>query len=462
MKLLSRIRRALLLVLGLIFMGCRIYAQGSFVLSVTSSASSVLVSNSVTYNISVTNFTGFPAPNVVVTNALPDSAIIQGTSTSQGTITTNGGVTVFNLGPAETAQMSVTVQLTATGLITNTVTVSSINVTNTALTNVVVQVTNIPPTETDLGVTINGPVQTIITNDLIAYDLIVTNAGPSTATGVLLTNALPPGIILKGASQSYTRSGTNMIFSLGTLTNGSQVDVQISIQPTNAGLLPLAAAVGTPNLLDSNPANNFASTNFTVTSYLPGTLIAVTNSPQITNPQNGLKEQSVLLTNTGTNDVPAVRLVVTGLSNQLFNAVGTNNGSPFVIYSTALAAGQSIPLLLQYFPRNSFPFTNSQLHAFAVPVPDWTPPTPAATSAGINISRIVQLANGNMLIEWPTISNRSYTVVYSDNILFSNAMIAPPAIVAPANRVQWTDYGPPTTVSATTNAGTRFYRVFEN
>jgi hypothetical protein len=41
-------------------------------------------------------------------------------------------------------------------------------------------------------------------------------------------------------------------------------------------------------------------------------------------------------------------------------------------------------------------------------------------------------------------------------------MIAPPAIVAPANRVQWIDYGPPTTTSAPTNSSARFYRVFQN
>ena len=67
-----------------------------------------------------------------------------------------------------------------------------------------------------------------------------------------------------------------------------------------------------------------------------------------------------------------------------------------------------------------------------------------------------------MLIEWPAVSNRTYTVVYSDNVSFSNAMMAPPSVMAPANDVQWIDYGPPTTVSAPANANSRFYRVFLN
>jgi hypothetical protein len=175
------------------------------------------------------------------------------------------------------------------------------------------------------------------------------------------------------------------------------------------------------------------------------------------------------LSNIGTNEVAAARVVVTGLTtNQLFNAVGTNNGSPFVVYAAPLDTNQSVNLLLQFFAVNYFSFTNSQLHAFAVSVPNLTPPAAAAVSTNVNITRIVKLTNGSpliigsMLIEWPSITNRTYTVVYSDNVLFSNAMMAMPSVVAPANRTQWIDYGPPTTVSAPPNSSNRFYRVFLN
>jgi hypothetical protein len=190
--------------------------------------------------------------------------------------------------------------------------------------------------------------------------------------------------------------------------------------------------------------------------------VAVTNSAQTINLQNGLTEQSILLSNIGVNDVTAARVVVTRLTKQLFNAVGTNNGNPFVTFSAPLAAGKSVSLLLQYNPRGSFPFTNGQLNAFAVPLPNWKPPVATSISTNINISNIVKLSDGNVLIEWPATTNRTYTVVYSDNVLFSNALIAPPSIVAPANEVQWTDYGPPATVSAPTNTNARFYRVFLN
>jgi hypothetical protein len=131
--------------------------------------------------------------------------------------------------------------------------------------------------------------------------------------------------------------------------------------------------------------------------------------------------------------------------------------------NAGLAAGRSMTLLLQYAPRGSLPFTNGQLHAFALPsVPDWTPPAVTLTGTNLDINQIVKLSNGNILIGWAAAPNRTYTVVFSDNAQFSNAMMAPPSVTAQANEWQWIDYGPPATLSAPTNASARFYRVFLN
>lgn len=453
-----------LLVAGLLVAGVRVEAQG-FGLSATSSTNLVILNNSLTYTINVTNHTGVLLTNVFVTNTPSATVVLGSVTASQGTNFTNSASLIFALGSltnGTSAQMTLTLQPTTTGFLINTIVVGSDTVTNIAFTNVVVQVIT---ARADLGVAMVGPIQAVITNDLMTYGVTVTNLGPSAAPNVVLTNTLPPGVILKGVAptnQTYSVVTSNLIFNLGTLTNGGYMNLQFTVQPTNAGVLTFSASVGAAGLLDTNTANNSASTNITVTDYLSGQLIAVTNSTQTINLQNGLTEQSILLSNIGTNAVPAARVVVMGLTNRLFNAVGTNNGNPFVIYNTTLGTNQSVNLLLQFFPRGSFPFTNGQLQAFAVPVSSLTPPAASSVSTNLNVTYIVKLSNGNMLIEWPTITNRTYTVVYSDNVLFSNAMIAPPSIVAPANEIQWIDYGPPTTVSAPTNSSARFYRVFLN
>ena len=462
MNILPRFRMVLLLAALLIAFSLRVEAQG-FGFSVTVSTNLLVGTNlALTYGISLTNQTGILLTNVFVTNTFSAGVMLTSATSSQGSNSIISSSLVFSLGTitnGNSANMSLTIQPSAAGFLTNGVVVAATGVTNTASTNIVTQVVT---AQTDLGVSIVPPVQAVVTNDLTTYDVIVINLGPSAAPGVILTNTLPAGVALKGVNQAYTVSGNNLIFSLGTIASGGATSLQFLIQPTNAGVRTFSASVGALNLLDPNTTNNSASTNVTVIGYLPGALVAITNSAQTLNRQNGLTEQSILLSNTGTNEVAAARVVVTGLSNQLFNAVGTNNGSPFVYYSATLGAGKSVNLLLQYNPRGFFPFTNEQLHAFAVPLPNWTPPKATSTSPNVNLSRITQLSNGTMLIEFPATLGQSYTVVYSDNVLFSNAMIAPPAIIAPANGVGWIDYGPPTTAKAPTAVSARFYRVFQN
>jgi uncharacterized repeat protein (TIGR01451 family) len=473
MSFYSKLRMVAVLVAALVVTGARAEAQAGFGLLVTNSASSILISNSLTYTITVTNLVGVLSDTVVSNTLTPSAQFVSATPSSIGasigTVTNFGNVTVFHLFGSifgDVAKMTLTVRPTAAGLITNMVVVSvpSIFVTNTAATNMVTQVTNTVLPQADLGVAITVPTTAIIVNDLMAYGVSVTNAGPSAASNVMLTNTLPAGVILKG---SYTVVSNNVIFNLGTLKSGGFANFQFTIQPTNAGALNFFASVGASGVVDTNLVNNTASNNITVLNYLSGDLVAVTNSAQNVNHQNGLIEQSILVSNIGTNAVTAVRVVVTSLTNRLFNAVGTNSGSPFVVYTaplaTPLAPSTSVTLLLQYAPRKNFPFTNSQLHAFAVPPPDLTPPAATTTGTNLTITRFVRLTNGNMLVEFPAITNRTYTMVYSDNVLFSNAMIAPPSFVAPANIVQWIDYGPPATVSApSSSSSSRFYRVYLN
>jgi uncharacterized repeat protein (TIGR01451 family) len=436
-------------------------------LGVSNSASSILVSNSVTYSISVTNLTGFLVDEQV-TNLLSATASLAGHGQDQGSFTNFGNVYIFDLGQVVNGgidTVTLTVLPTAAGSFTNTVSVASTNAAFAPVTtNSVTQVTNAPLLQANLGVSVTGSGQTNIVNDWITCTITATNAGPSDATDVFLTNTLPTNVLVLAFSPpgfSFSHIGTNLIFSLGTLPSGGFTNLQFTIQPTNIGPVTFAASIGTADLLDTNTANNFAATNLAVINY-PAQLTAVTNSPQIVNQQNGLIEQSILVSNPGTNSAAAVRVVVTGLTNDLFNASGTNNGNPFVVCAAGLATNQSVSMLLQYAPRKNFPFNNSQLQAFAVPPPNLSPPAALTAGASVNITHILALTNGDMIFEFPATLGKTYTVVYADNVLFSNAMIAPPAIVAPANQVQWIDYGPPATMSLPANGGARFYRVFAN
>ena len=163
MKYFLRLRVLALVVAGLLAACPRTSAQG-FGLSVTASATSLLVSNSLTYTINVTNLTTIPLTDVLVTNLLPASVQPLIATNSQGSATNYGSVVVFDLGPFNinaVALLTLTVQPTATGFITNMVTVTSFNI-PTASNSVVVLVTNAVPAVADLGVMIACPAQAVI------------------------------------------------------------------------------------------------------------------------------------------------------------------------------------------------------------------------------------------------------------------------------------------------------------
>lgn len=467
MKGFSKFWLSVLLGLGLMLTGARTEAQG-FAFSITNSANVIGVSNSVTYTINVTNLTvgSFVA---FVTNTFPAAAQLGSALITPGpaTIVTNANGYSFNNIPLDTVTpiqlMTTMAEPTQVGFFTNTVVVAIFGVTNFT-TYLVTQVTNtVVVPQADLAVAMTGPSSQVFSNDWMVYGVNVTNLGPGTASSVFLTNTLPPGVGFKSVSPTTTRlgSGSNVIFNLGTLPNQAFRNFQLTVQPTNAGTLTFSSVVSTNGVFDPNPTNNTASINVVVSNFFSGQLVAYTNSAQVPNGQVGYLEQAIVVSNAGPTSVAATRVIVSGLTNRLANAVGTNNGNPFVVYGSTLDTNQSVNMLLQFYPnRTPFAFSNSQLHAVEVTPPDLSPP--ANLSSNVNFTGIFQMPSGGMLLEFPTLTNRTYTVVYSTNLLSPNWLAAQPSIVAPANYTFWIDYGPPATLSHPTNSAMRFYRVFLN
>lgn len=437
--------------------------------NVSVSTNQIDLNNSITYTFNLTNNVGINLQNVVITNTFSGPVIATNVYLPQGGAyySTNSTNTIyFTLGTlnylTNNIQLTLTVVPQALGPLTNSIVLTCFG-TNVTTTNLITQLIN---AQADLSVAITGFTPSAYVNDWLTYGITVSNAGPENVSSVVLQNLLPPG--LKVLSITPTNPvptiDTNnvMSFSLGTLNSGSSQHFQLTFQPTNSNIYQLGVGVGALGLVDPNTNNNTLYTNLFIFNYPSTLLVAVTNSPQIYNPQNNLVEQSVLVTNGGTNFAPSVRVIVTGLTNRLYNASGTNNGNPFVTSPARLNTNQSVSLLFQYYVanRSAFAFTNGQLHAYAVAPPILTPPAATGTGTNLNFTRIARLNNGSMLVEFPTLLGSNYTIVYADNVLFSNALMAQPVITAPANRIQWVDYGPPGTATHPTNAPQRYYRVF--
>jgi hypothetical protein len=190
-----------------------------------------------------------------------------------------------------------------------------------------------------------------------------------------------------------------------------------------------------------------ASTNVFVTVVSPITL----------NPQTGLFEQTVGLTNSSASTVNAARLLIHALpvDVQVYNASGSTNGTPFVQYNLALAPAAAATLLVEYYRPSRA----------TIPQPDFivqdaTVLSLTASGTPFAINYITNDVSGQrFLIGFSATPGRGYAVQYSSDMITWKT--ADPTITAPANRVQWYDDGPPKTDSKPGSIGSRFYRVIQ-
>jgi uncharacterized repeat protein (TIGR01451 family) len=436
-------------------------AQGISLL-ISASPNPVVVSNSLTLTIAVTNRTGVTLQNVGVTNIPSPIARFVSASGSFGFGTNNNVIFIFfNVGQLTAGagtQLTLAIEPLKTGFQTNFFSAGSSTITNVTITNIATQVAG---PQNSLVVSLTGLPAIAFSNDWVTYHVVVTNSGSGSLQNVMLTNALPPSS-LKVISVSPTNqapfTNNNLVFNIGTLAGGgASKSFQVTVQPTNTGVLTFSAFVSTAGLLDTNSVTESTSADVTVEDF-SGTLIATNLSPMVFDPQTGLMNQTIRLSNIGTNAVASARVIVSGLTNRLYNAVGTNNGNPFVVYGNTLDTNQSVDMVLEYFVPTRLPIvvSNSQYLAVGIPAVDFT--VPGGTNGTFLITTNVAYPNA-MLIEFESVPGRTYTVYYSDDPAFTTVLAAQPSITAQANKTQWIDDGPPKTVSL---PSTRFYRVFRN
>ncbi|MFN8439186.1 MAG: hypothetical protein U0175_00310 [Caldilineaceae bacterium] len=99
----------------------------------------------------------------------------------------------------------------------------------------------------------------------LTYTLLISNTGPSNATGVLVTDTLPLSVTFVSANPSQSSGPTPLVWNLGTVTvnTTSRITVVVTISPSFTGTITNTAVVSS-TILDSNPSNNQDSEPTTV------------------------------------------------------------------------------------------------------------------------------------------------------------------------------------------------------
>ncbi len=236
-------------------------------LSKVDSADPVTAGTSLTYTLVVTNLGPSTASGVTLRDVLPGGvayvSYVPGQGTCSGTSTINCSLGEIASGGVVTTRIRVTVNPSTRGVLTNTATVSSTLFDPNGSNNSATQYTTVNG-RADLAVTKRDYPDPANTSEALEYTLVVTNNGPSDATGVILTDTLPTGMAFVSAgSANCSYSSGKVICNSDRIVVGGTAQFTITVDPSKAGVFTNQAQV-TANEPDPNISNNVTTEQTTV------------------------------------------------------------------------------------------------------------------------------------------------------------------------------------------------------
>ncbi|TWT47290.1 DUF7507 domain-containing protein [Botrimarina hoheduenensis] len=205
---------------------------------------SASVGQNITYTMVVTNNGNKQATGVTLTDTLPAGlTFVSGTtsvigqsvigSSASQTVTSNLGT--LAIGQSETITILAAVGATAANPFRNNVSVSTpgdINLAN----NAALVDTPVVPT-VDLTITKeNTTGGTVELNEIVTFELVARNAGPSDASSVRVVDDLPTGLTYLDTTAgpqpvvSATATGTQLVYNLGALANNATQTIRFRAQ----------------------------------------------------------------------------------------------------------------------------------------------------------------------------------------------------------------------------------------
>jgi uncharacterized repeat protein (TIGR01451 family) len=291
-----------------------------------SGPATVVAAGVVSYDLVVTNAGPSDAVGLVVTDTLPGGVAFVSATGTGWTCSNAGNVTVTCTEPtlatgatAPTVTVVVTAPDQATSL-TNTSSVASSTADPDPTDNNDSATTAVTPSA-DVAIVKSGPAA-VPAGGTVSYDLVVSNAGPSDATTLAVTDTLPAGVSLVSASGAgwacsnvASTSVTCATAVLATGASAATITVVVTA-PASAATLTNAADV-TSATPDPDLSNNTSSVDTQVAGSADLSLV---KTGPATVQAGGLMTYTLLVSNAGPDDAVAVQLTDTLPAGVVFQA----------------------------------------------------------------------------------------------------------------------------------------------
>ena len=312
------------------------------------------VADTVTFTVTLTNHGPNAATGVVVGDPLPAGLTFASATASAGSYATGTGawsIASLTAGASAILTLKATVDAGAAGqTITNTASVAASDQIDSDGGNDAASASLTVPA-IDLAVAQGVDDTTPDEGQTLTLLVTVVNAGPSTATGVVLSDALPAGLTLVSATPSQgTYDSGGGLWTVGTIAADGSVNLvlTVTVDAGTAGqTITNTATVTAADQTDTDASNDAASVSVTVTAVDLGLAKAVDDAT----PDEGQTVTfTVTLTNTGPDAATGVSVsdpVPAGLTFVSATPSTGSYGSGTGVWTVgSVAAGGSATLTL--------------------------------------------------------------------------------------------------------------------
>lgn len=382
----------------------------------------VTAGQNIVYTVTVTNNGPDPASGVVVSDPTPAGATFVSNS---GACNTAYPCSLGTLSSGQSITITSTYATSGTfsGNVTNTASVSSLTGDPDSSNNSATATTNVGA-QADLSLVKSGP-PSIVPGQDIVYTVTVTNAGPSPATAVMVSDPTPVGLAFQSNSGACA---TAYPCSLGTLAAGQSATITSTYTvPSNyAGASVTNTANVSSSVNDPNLADDTSSTTASVTQ-TADLSIAKSGPASVGTGQNIV--YTIAVTNAGPS--AATGVVVADATPPGLSFV-SNSGACVTAFPCSLgtlAGGQTVTITSTYFVPAGYAgasITNTASVSSSVGDPSGANNSSSATtsiSAQADLA-IVKSGPATVLVG----QNVVFTVVVTNNgtLTASNAVVADP------------------------------------
>ena len=327
----------------------------------------VLAGTQLTYALETVNTGPQSASSVQVTDTLPSGVIFDSAMPSQGTCSQSSGTVTCSLGTlanGQSATVEIKVRPQSPGSVGNQASVTS-SVADPDSGNNTASVTTGVSAAADLSLTKTDTPDPVSAGQLLTYSLTAANAGPSTATGVQVTDNLPAGVAFDSAIPSQgtcSQSSGTVTCALGTLSSGGNATVAVKVRPQAEGSITNNASVSS-DIFEPNPADNSASASTTVT---PAADLSLTKTDSPDPVYAGqLLTYSLTATNAGPSSATSVQVDDSLPAGVSFDSVTSSQGTCSQVSGTVscllgtVPSGQSATVDIKVRPQSEGILSNT-------------------------------------------------------------------------------------------------------